>query len=77
MKSKLSRFITLFKVGSKSIIFENNNLIQFKDTEVEIETLVTFERNSWKDSPIILCKGLPYNEDELLEKRLLKNPNLK
>lgn len=76
MTSKISRYIYLFKDGSKSLIFESN-LNKLKDLEAEIKTLATFEKNSWKDSPIVLCKGLPYNDEEIFEKKYFKNLNLK
>lgn len=70
MKSKISRFITLFKDRTESIIFESN-LIKFKN--VEIETLATFKKKISKCSPIVLCQGLPYSEDEVFEKGHLHN----
>ena len=79
MTSKISRYFFLFKDGNKSLIFENNrNQLKGSEAEIDIETLATFERNSWKDSPIVLCKGLPYNDDdETYQKKYLKNLNLK
>lgn len=75
MKSKISRYMALFKDKAQMIIFENN-LNKIEDSE--IETLATIEKNSWKDVPIILCKGLPYaadNEDDynIFSKKILKN----